>query len=109
LAPNSRGSAITAYKVKLVQYDGISYAEETTQCEGSQSTVVEELSCAIPISTLKAAPYLLPWGSHVYAKIIATNAYGDSLESEAGDGAQILTVPDAPIGLSDVPSVTTST
>jgi len=51
-------------------------------------------------------PFALAWGSDVYAKIIATNIYGDSLMSEAGNGARILTVPDSPVSFADVPSIT---
>lgn len=49
-------------------------------------------------------PYNLPWGSHVYAKVIAYNIYGDSMTSEAGFEAIILTVPNAPKDLSETTS-----
>jgi hypothetical protein len=52
-------------------------------------------------------PYLLEWGSSIYARIIATNVKGDSLESIEGNGAVIIRVPDAPINLANVPSITT--
>jgi hypothetical protein len=45
---------------------------------------------------LKTQPYTIPWGAHIYAKIIAMNAYGHSEISEEGNGAQIITYPDAP-------------
>lgn len=48
---------------------------------------------------LTATPYLLVFGDSVFAKIIATNYYGDSLESDAGNGARVLLVPSAPINL----------
>jgi hypothetical protein len=41
----------------------------------------------------------LPWGSSIYAKVIAINFYGDSLESLEANGAIITTTPDAPINL----------
>jgi hypothetical protein len=47
----------------------------------------------VPISTLLAAPYSLPYGSSIYAKVTSTNAYGTSIISEAKNGAVILTVP----------------
>ena len=46
-----------------------------------------------PPSTLLAAPYNLPYGSSIYAKVTATNDYGTSARSEEGNGAVILTVP----------------
>lgn len=53
-------------------------------------------------------PYSHTWGSSIYAKVYATNIKGDSIESLAGNGAKILRVPDAPVSLSNVPSVTSS-
>jgi hypothetical protein len=50
---------------------------------------------------LKLAPFALAWGDEVYAKIIATNIYGDSLVSDPGNNAIILTVPDAPVSLAN--------
>jgi hypothetical protein len=41
----------------------------------------------------------LEWGSSVYVKVLAYNDYGDSLESDDGNGAILVTVPDAPINL----------
>jgi len=54
------------------------------------------------------APYYLIWGSSIYAKVIAKNIIGNSVESLAGNGAIILTYPDVPINLANVPSVTKS-
>jgi hypothetical protein len=48
---------------------------------------------------LRATPYSLEWGSSVYAKVIATNTYGNSIESLAGNDAMITTNPDAPINI----------
>jgi hypothetical protein len=41
--------------------------------------------------------------------VIATNIKGSSLQSLSGNGAVILTVPEAPILLSNVPSITSGT
>jgi len=45
---------------------------------------------------LRASPYSLEWGSHVYAKLFAKNIYGNSLESAIGNGAKITTNPGVP-------------
>lgn len=58
-------------------------------------------SCTIPVATLITSPYSLPWGSSVYAKVLANNFYGDSDESLEGNGAIIITTPDAPINLQE--------
>ena len=50
----------------------------------------------MPISSLKSEPYSLPWGSSVYAKVLAMNLVGLSEFSDIGNGAIILTTPEAP-------------
>ena len=42
----------------------------------------------------------------MYAKVVAINYYGDSVESDAGNGATILLVPSAPLNLADNVAVT---
>jgi hypothetical protein len=49
------------------------------------------------VTLLRAAPFSLDWGASVYMKVFATNSYGDSEISLAGNGAVITTTPDAPI------------
>jgi len=51
----------------------------------------------------------LPWGSSVTAKITTYNTYGYSEESPAGNGAIILTYPDAPINLVETVAARTPT
>lgn len=63
--------------------------------------------CTVPLSSLYAAPYSLAQGVSVNVKVISYNTYGDSLtESPVGNGAVIVFVPDAPLNLADVPSIT---
>ena len=58
---------------------------------------------------MKSAPFLLPWGTKVYAKVIATNKYGNSLISEPGFEANLVTNPDPPVNLVEVKSSRTLT
>jgi hypothetical protein len=101
IAPEENGSPIRGYRVKIRQLDLI-YSEELINCDGSTAVVRDATSCSIPISVLTASPYLLPWGSNVYAKVIAYNDYGDSLVSDPGSEAIILTIPDAPVNLAEI-------
>jgi len=55
----------------------------------------------VPLSTLTSAPYSLVVGDSVTVKVVATNVKGDSLESADGNGATIITKPDAPINLAE--------
>jgi hypothetical protein len=43
LAPNQRGSTISSYTIEVIQYDGVSYAEDTTNCLGSDPTIIANL------------------------------------------------------------------
>jgi hypothetical protein len=72
--------------------------------------VINNRVCNISLSTLKSAPYSLTKGDSIYAKIISTNIYGDSVVySEAGNGAVIQLVPDAPISLANDLTTTSDT
>lgn len=64
--------------------------------------------CSVPTSVLLASPFNLPWGTSVWATVTATNIYGDSIVSEAGNGAIMLTYPDAPLNLADQPLYTSA-
>ncbi len=67
------------------------YTSDLIDCDMSSSTATV---CTIPVTALRASPFSLAWGTSVYAKIVAKNVYGSSLESSAGNGALITTTPD---------------
>jgi hypothetical protein len=58
---------------------------------------------------LNEAPFSLAWGSSVYAKVLATNIYGNSEESPEGNGANLITEPFAPVNLAEVYALRTPT
>lgn len=58
------------------------------------------------MSDLTSAPFNLVLGDEITVKVMAHNVYGDSLNSEAGSGANIVLVPDAPINFANVPTIT---
>ncbi len=70
--------------------------------------VMSDTKCTVPIAVLRAAPFELPWGSSVYAKVIATNIFGNSMPSEAGFGAVIITKPDKPVDIKEKLSMRTA-
>jgi hypothetical protein len=53
-----------------------------------------------------ATPFSLPWGSSLYAKVLAINIKGNSIASDAGNGGIILTTPDSPTSLANVQAIT---
>lgn len=58
-------------------------------------------SCTVPSLSLHEAPFEVPWASSIWAKVVATNIYGSSEQSEAGNGGIIYAVPDAPTNLQE--------
>jgi len=99
--PYYGGSEITGYKI-FIRQDNLIYSEELVSCDGSDSTILANTECSIPVPTLLASPFSLAWGSNIYAKVVAYNSYGESEISEAGNEAIILTIPDAPVMLAEV-------
>lgn len=87
-APDARGWAIKGYKIYIRHSDPSVFSINTVYCDGMNDTnILAYTNCTVPISTLVAWPYSLPWGYHVWAKVIANNGNGDSLESVEGNGA----------------------
>jgi len=97
-APDDGGSTITGYKVFIKQKDG-GFSIDYNNCDMLLSSSV---TCSVPASALVAEPFSLDWGDSVIAKVLAVNAYGDSLESAEGNGAVILTYPGAPLDILEV-------
>lgn len=109
IAPNIRGSAILGYRVYIQNSDLSTYSTEFVDCDGADATIMGDTLCTVPKLTLRGSPFNLPWGSSIYVKVIAYNVYGDSAESPVGNGAVILTNPDAPTDLIEVYADRTAT
>jgi hypothetical protein len=90
-APYNGGTPITAYKITFEASDSTTYSQETEFCDGSDSTIIDDLSCTVPSSKFIAAPFTLTWGSSLYAQVTAINIKGYSIVSDAGNGGIILT------------------
>lgn len=65
--------------------------------------------CFIDVSTILAAPYNYDGGDSIWAKVSATNIYGESDQSIEGNDAYYTEVPDAPISLAENIAVRTTT
>ena len=90
--------------VQIRQLDG-GYTTENTHCAGNDAQVLQDMACVVPISVLISAPYNLPYGSEIWAKVSAQNIFGSS-EAGEGNGAIILTTPTAPEAYNYVPGTT---
>jgi hypothetical protein len=108
-APYNGGSDILSYMISFQHSDLTTYSEDITICDGSQAGVILTRSCTIAGTIFTATPFNFAWGSSIYAKVLATNIKGDSVESLSGNGAVILRVPDAPVSLFNIPSITLGT
>jgi len=107
-APDNGGSVITAYAIKIKQNDGV-FSTVLSTCNGNSTTVVQGVQCTISSAILVAAPFSIPWNTKIYATVSASNFYGTSATSAVGEGATIVTVPNAPKNLMNNATVTTST
>jgi hypothetical protein len=92
-APFNQGSPIDYYKIHIRHNDNSSYSLDLANCDGSKEIFLtaDPKQCSVPVSVLRAFPFELPWGSPVYATVIAHNKYGDSQTSLPGSGARIIT------------------
>jgi len=100
-APAENGSPIYSNIIQIRRADGTSFATDSTDCDGNKAAIVSQTQCTVPISTLRAASFQLPWGASIHAKVTAINLYGLSEESPVGNGAYILTPPDRPVNLAE--------
>lgn len=107
VAPSDQGSSILGYRVYIRALD-LDYKQELTQCDGSLTDIISATQCAVALDTLTASPFDLQLGNSIYVKVVAYNYYGDSSASPAGNGGVLVLVPDAPISLTNDPSVTSS-
>jgi hypothetical protein len=71
--PDDGSAAIVGYVITILQEDGVTFTEDLTYCDGSDSTILSSQSCTVPIATLRANPYNLEWGSSVYVKVTGIN------------------------------------
>lgn len=67
---------------------------------------MDALLCVVPVTTLRSTPFNLEWGASIWAKMTATNIIGTTDESAPGNGAIMLTSPDKPLDLENVPEIT---
>jgi hypothetical protein len=104
--PITNGSPITGYKIYILQHDGVTYTQETVDCDGLSESVINNRECYIYLDTLIVEPYSLVLNEEIWAKIIATNFYGDSPFSEPGNDGLTKLIPDAPVNLVNDPIVT---
>ena len=99
--PYNGGALVTSFVVQIRQSNG-NWNEEPTYCNArNDETVIANRLCAIPISALTQAPFLLKQGDIVVARVAATNLIGtsdySSLSNTYPNNALIQGVPSKPL------------
>lgn len=56
--PEDNGETIDSYTILILASDG-SLSEDTTNCDGTTSTIKTQEYCDIPMTTLRSDPYNL--------------------------------------------------
>jgi hypothetical protein len=96
VAPHDGGSTIDAYRIEIANAGATSWTADTTNCDGASSTIMSQMYCVIPMSTLTAAPYSYAFDQLVVVRASAHNTYGYSTASSSNTiGAKIRSVPNA--------------
>jgi len=97
VVPYDNSAAITGYQIIIQANDLANFFEDKVNCDGNQDPVKSSLSCFIPLTVLRAAPYSLEFNDLVVAKARAKNIWGFGAYSENNTaGAYIQTEPNAP-------------
>mmetsp|Transcript_9438 Transcript_9438/g.8956 ORF Transcript_9438/g.8956 Transcript_9438/m.8956 type:complete len:266 (+) Transcript_9438:2179-2976(+) len=100
---------IDKYLIEIGENGYATYTEDATNCDGSDATVIGNLYCVIPMSTLTLPSYSLSFQDVVKAKVSAYNSVSwSSQSSENSAGAQIRRVPDQITDLAVVSASDTS-
>lgn len=107
-APSDNGAEITSYTITIRQSDGVTFSEDTSNCDGNDATIISTRQCTVPLATLTTGPYSLNVGDQIYIKVVATNVKGDSVASIEGSDSLVITSPDAPLNLVEDTSQRTS-
>ena len=90
--PHDHNSTITKYDIYFEKSNG-DFVMETSACDGSSDTIVEDRHCIVPMATIRSMTSL-PRDSLIRVKVRAYNARGTGQYSELNtDGATIETVP----------------
>ena len=78
--PSDRGAAVSAYRVKFLESDGVTYTESSA-CDGASATPFTSRSCTVAMTVFTSSPYNLAIDSPIVAAVEALNAKGYSSPS----------------------------
>lgn len=90
-APFANYAVIDAYRVEIIDGTG-NYIEVPAVCDGSDAAVMANLYCLVPMTAFWTAPFNLPQGTTVTAKVYAHNERGWSNASPANAVGSVVEV-----------------
>lgn len=94
--PSTGGLSIDSYNIEILDSTGTTWTNDTSDCDGSSLTIITNLYCIIPMTSLTSSPYSLAFEDLVYVRISAHNSLGYGATSTVNTaGAQIRSVPTA--------------
>ena len=79
--PFNGGSEISKAYIQIKTHDGLSYAEETVNCDGTNFAIFQSRQCIIPLNLLRAPVWSLVQGDSIMARVKFENEIGQSLFS----------------------------
>jgi hypothetical protein len=108
-APADNGAALTAYRLYVEAADG-TMVEEALYCPSSDTSLLTNRYCNMPMAVLRSPPYSLTYGTLIKVQIQAQNLKGWSVLSPANTAGSVLeTVPLAPAAPTRVHALTDDT
>lgn len=72
------GDTVIAYVVEIQTSVSTVFSTETLHCDGSLPSIVSSMTCNIPFSSLRAAPFNLILGDLIRVQVSAINNFGQS-------------------------------
>jgi len=97
--PDSHGNDLESYQIMIRQADG-EYSETTSECDGTDASILQHHQCYIRMQVLRDAPYSLDLNTVVEIYVVATNAKGTSDPSEVNtEGGIVQNVPQVQLTL----------
>ena len=86
--PYDNSEPVIDYEILIQKTDG-SFAE-ATECNGRTTSIIQNMFCYVPVQTLRAAPFNLPYEKLVVIKARARNQFGFGDYSETNTaGARV--------------------
>jgi hypothetical protein len=96
VAADANSDPLDAYEILILASDGVTYEEETSDCDGSDAGPLTNNYCDIAMANLRASPFNLAQGDTVIARVRAHNSIGWGSSSTDTDTATAAIIEDVP-------------